>query len=358
MGKYLMLDIGAGTMDILYLDTRSRLQYKAVVKSPVQVIADQINKIKGRLIVTGCEMGGGPVSAAIKERAAVSEVVISHTAASTLHHDPEQVRSFGIRIIDDTEADRLTQKDPSHAVTTEDIQKDRILNIVKGFGVPPVFDAVAVCAQDHGKAPAGTSHLDFRHSLFKAILDKHPYPGALLYRSTNVPKVMSRLSSIAHSVEKLPTDRVYVMDSGMAAILGASMDASARPLERIIVLDIATSHTVGAAMEKDLISGFFEYHTRDITPHRLEELLRALSDGKLSHNTILKEGGHGAYIRGAFGFENVQLILATGPKRFLMKNSSLPIHPGAPWGDNMMTGTVGLFEAMKNKEKIGPVDIV
>lgn len=35
MSKFLMLDIGAGTMDVLYYDIDSGLHYKAVVKSPV-----------------------------------------------------------------------------------------------------------------------------------------------------------------------------------------------------------------------------------------------------------------------------------------------------------------------------------
>lgn len=358
MGKYLMLDIGAGTLDILYLDTKTRLHYKAVVKSPVRDIAERIGNIKGRLIVTGCEMGGGFVSESLKKRAAVSDVVISASAALTLHHDPERVKSFGINIIDDDEADRMTTESPDHALTLEDIQIERILNIVKGFGVTPSFDAVAVCAQDHGTPPDGVSHLDFRHNLFKKTLDQHPYPGALLYRSEHVPAVMNRLSSIARSTHRLPTERVYVMDSGMAAILGASMDPMAGLHDRIIVVDIATSHTVGAAMEKGVLAGFFEYHTTDITPNRLDHLLKALPDGTLSHKAILKEGGHGAYIRHALGFDTVQLILATGPKRGMMKHTRLPILPGAPWGDNMMTGAVGLFEAMRQKEEIEPVDII
>jgi hypothetical protein len=29
---------------------------------------------------------------------------------------------------------------------------------------------------------------------------------------------------------------------------------------------------------------------------------------------------------------------------------------GAPWGDNMMTGTVGLLEAVRLRENLPPID--
>ena len=34
MSRFLMVDIGAGTMDVLWYDTNTDLHYKAVVKSP------------------------------------------------------------------------------------------------------------------------------------------------------------------------------------------------------------------------------------------------------------------------------------------------------------------------------------
>ena len=145
------------------------------------------------------------------------------------------------------------------------------------------------------------------------------------------------------------------MDSGMAAILGASTDPQAKLQERILVLDVATSHTVGAALEHGEMAGFFEYHTREITLERLEALLVDLAEGKLVHEKILEEGGHGAYTRKAFGFQSVEMILATGPKRRLVEKSRLPITLGAPLGDNMMTGTAGVLEAIRRRQGLDPV---
>ena len=138
-------------------------------------------------------------------------------------------------------------------------------------------------------------------------------------------------------------------------ILGASLDGKCRQKKCFLVLDIATSHTVGAAMDGGALAGFFEYHTGDITLDRLEGLLRDLADGKLSHRQILSEGGHGAFLRRAIGFSAVETIVATGPKRKMLAKSRLPIEFGAPWGDNMMTGTVGLLEALRRHKGLDPI---
>ena len=356
MGRYLMLDIGAGTMDMLCFDTDQDLHYKAVVRSPVRVLADEIRRTRSNLVVTGVEMGGGPVSQALIERAKTNEVVMSTSAAATIHHNVEKVAAHGIRVVAADEAEGLIENSDFSPIRSGDLQIERIRRLVEGLGLPFAFDAVAICAQDHGVPPPGVSHLDFRHRMFTAVLEKEPTPYALLYRSDEVPAEMNRLTSISEDARSLPADRIYVMDSGMAAILGASKDTLATGMRRILVLDIATSHTVGAALEDGVLCGFFEYHTRDVTVARLDRLLRDLPDGKLSHRQILEEGGHGAYSRSAFGYDQVQRILATGPRRRLAASSSLPIVFGAPWGDNMMTGTVGLMEAVRLREELPVLD--
>jgi len=347
-----MVDVGAGTMDILYYDDTTDLHYKAVVRSPVRSVAEKAESLSGNLLITGCEMGGGPISAVLRQRAQTAEVVMTVSAAFTLHHDLEKVRSWDIRVIEDAEIEAYRKKKDYRTLTLGDIDIERLRQIVEGFGVPFAFDIVGLCAQDHGMPPDGSSHLDYRHNIFKEKLNDNPFPHALLYKKDSVPKNLNRLRSIAWRAGDLPTDEIYVMDSGMAAILGASTDNLAQAKEKILVLDIATSHTVGAALVGREIAGFFEYHTHDITLERLESLLETLADGKLIHQKILQEGGHGAYTRKAFGFKNVEAIIATGPRRKLVKDSRLPICFGAPWGDNMMTGTVGILEAIRRQTRL------
>jgi len=355
MSKSLMLDVGDGTMHILYYDDESGLHYKAVVKSPVLTVSEKARRLQGNILVRGTEMGGGPVSEILIARAKEFQVLMTPSAALTLHHDPERVKTMGIRVVDETEAAALWATGRYGNLTLGDLEMPRLQGLVESFGVPFTFDVVGICAQDHGMPPQGVSHLDFRHTLFKLNLDKNPFPHALLYGRDEIPSPLNRLRSIAESARDLPAQEIYVMDSGMAAILGGTLDPLAKSKERIIVLDLATSHTLGAALENGEIAGFFEYHTRDITLHGLESLVVELAEGKLVHQKVLQQGGHGAYVRKAFGYERNQIILATGPKRRLIEKSRLPIQPGAPLGDHMMTGTAGLLEAIRRRKGLDPI---
>lgn len=355
MSKFLMIDVGAGTMDVLFLDSEAGLQYKAVLRSPVLTVAEQAARTPGNLLITGVEMGGGPLAAILRQRAQRDEIVMSSSAAMTLHHQVEQVRSWGIRVIPDGEAEDFRPTAGFTVLSLADIDKDRLRSLFFCFGVSFRFDVVGVCAQDHGIPPEGSSHLDHRHRIFAAALDQNPTPNALLFSHDKIPETFHRLRCAARCAMDLPTREAYAMDSGMAAILGASMDIMIGGRERILVLDVATSHTVGAALTGGEIAGFFEYHTRDVTRQRIEYLLEAMADGNLEHSRILREGGHGAYIRRAIGFDRVEDIVATGPKRSLIEGSRLPIRLGSPGGDNMMTGTVGLLEAIRREKGLPPL---
>ncbi len=355
MKKFLMLDVGAGTLDVLYYDADSSLHYKAVVRSPVLTVAEKAEAAPGNLLVQGTEMGGGPVSTVLTERARQARVIMSPAAAATLHHDVERVRSWGIGVLDEDELKKYAEDPGYTTLTLGDLELERIERIVQTLGVSFSFDAVGICAQDHGVPPKGVSHLDFRHALLKAHLDESPLLHRLLFRKDEIPAPFNRLRSIAKGAERLPTREIYVMDSGMAAILGASLDPRAKSKRKILVLDIATSHTVGATLDDGELAGFFEYHTRDISLHKLEQLVMDLADGKLEHRRIVEEGGHGAYVRKALGFQALEIIVATGPKRRLVESSRLAIHPGAPLGDNMMTGTAGIFEAIRRRNDLAPI---
>lgn len=358
MSTYLLIDIGAGTMDILYWDDASPLHYKAVVRSPVPCLAQEIGNCPGDLLITGQEMGGGNLAGVLKERARTNRVVISEKASATLHHDTDRIESWGIEVVAEPAAQKMLADNRfSHFVTT-DLDRERLENIVKGLGVAFEFDVVGICAQDHGVPPKGVSHLDFRHRLFTAILDKTPHAHALVYEKEAVPASMNRLAAIAGSAGHLPAEAVFVMDSGMAAIQGASLDSLAVNRRTLAVLDVATSHTLVAILEDGDIAGFFEYHTSDISGAKIDCLLKDLAEGKLNHQEILDEGGHGAYLRRAVGFERVERIIATGPKRALLEDSGLPILYGAPMGDNMMTGTLGLLSAIRNRQGLGQLPII
>jgi uncharacterized protein (DUF1786 family) len=347
VSRFLCIDIGAGTMDMLWYDTDSVHHYKAVAVSPVRTIALQAAGLPGDLVVTGCEMGGGPITTVLRERAKTHRVVASASSAATLHHDPGKVRGWGITVVDDLEAERLVGREGTAHLVLRDLEPGRIESLIAGLGVPFEFDAVLVCAQDHGSPPPGTSHLDFRHRIYRSRLEHCPHPHALLFSADEVPPELNRLRAIAQTAGRLPTAAVYVMDSGMAAVTGAAQDWHARRARRFTVLDVATSHTVCAALADGELAAMVEYHTADITRERLEALLVDLAAGTLDHRSVLAEGGHGAVVRAAAGPEALETIIATGPKRRLVHGSRLPMVYGAPLGDNMLTGCVGMLEALR-----------
>ncbi|MBN1106950.1 MAG: pyruvate formate-lyase activating enzyme, partial [Deltaproteobacteria bacterium] len=160
------------------------------------------------------------------------------------------------------------------------------------------------------------------------------------------------------AARELPAEEIFVMDSGMAAILGASLDVGAAGKQRVLTLDLATSHTVGAVLEEGKISGFFEYHTEGLKRPRLEELVKDLADGNLTHSQILSEGGHGAYTRRAPGFSAIERIVVTGPRRGILEEIQPPWMLGAPFGDNMMTGTVGVLEAIRRRKGLSGLPLL
>ncbi|MEJ2641420.1 MAG: DUF1786 family protein [Desulfosarcinaceae bacterium] len=348
MARWLMLDIGAGTMDLLVVDGEDGQSYKAVAKSPIRTAAEEIEATSGPLAVTGGEMGGGRVTALLKERAATQRVVIAESAAATLHHDRERVAAWGLEVVSDDDARLAADTKEMGHIHLADLQPGRIEALVTALGVPFKFEAVAVCAQDHGVAPPGVSHLDFRHNLFAEALSRAPLPHTLLHASEEVPKSFNRLRTIAVSAAALPTESVYVMDSGMAAITGAAQDPHTAEAG-CVVLDIATSHTVGASLRGQEVLGIFEYHTHDVTAVVLDDLLTGLVAGTLSHEAILARGGHGAFIRQALTCADPCPVIATGPRRRLARDSRFDLVWGAPWGDNMMTGTVGLYTALARR---------
>jgi uncharacterized protein (DUF1786 family) len=135
MSKFLLVDIGAGTMDVLWYDTESELHYKAVVQSPVRNLAQKAAELSGNLLVSGTEMGGGPITAVLKERAKFAKVVMSASAAATLHHNPARVRSWGIDIVEDTKIEDLAPAEKYSHLVLGDLEIERLRRIVEGFGV-------------------------------------------------------------------------------------------------------------------------------------------------------------------------------------------------------------------------------
>ncbi len=354
MARFLAVDVGAGTLDAMYLDNQSGDQFKFVAKSPTRRLAEEIRACRReRILITGHQMGGGPIAEAIRTRAHECRVMMTRSAAETIHHRMKKVRDLGAILVSQKEAQREGRRPNVGWFKTGDLSTGEIMAMLKSMGIQPAVDFFGIAVQDHGTPKGKISSLDFRHHIFRKIIEETPKPSAFLFESDRIPSYLRRMRAVAMDAKGIPSRKVYLMDTGIAAILGASSDPAARAKKSILVLDIATSHTLGALLVDGEIGGFFEYHTSALTPQRLESLIIDLADGKLSHEKVLAEGGHGAYTRKAVGFDQVEIILATGPKRRILEHVRVnSIFLGAPFGDNMMTGTAGLILAMAEREGV------
>jgi uncharacterized protein (DUF1786 family) len=302
-------------------------------------------------------MGGGPVTDAIRAKARQVRVMMTRSAAETIHHRKERIKNLGVMLISAKAAKGEAKKRGTSWFKAGDIVVEDIVTMLKSMGIDPVVDFFGICVQDHGTPQEKISSVDFRHHIFKGIIDEDPRPSAFLFEADRIPFYLRRMRAAAMDAKGITSGKIYLMDTGMAAILGASNDPSARGKGSIMVLDIASSHTLGALLLDGEIGGFFEYHTSAITPEILEVLIVDLAEGRLSHERVVAEGGHGAYTRKAPGFDGVEIILATGPKRRILNGVRVEgIVPGAPFGDNMMTGTAGLILAMAEREGVSLED--
>jgi uncharacterized protein (DUF1786 family) len=352
MARLLAIDVGAGTLDALFLDTATGDQFKFVAKSPTRVLGEKIGTCTAKtILITGRQMGGGPVTAAIKAKAREARILMTRSAAGTIHHRRGRIERLGVTLISEREALREATKRKTAYFKTGDIVAENIKSMLTSMGLEPVIDYLGVAVQDHGTSEKPVSSLDFRHHIFRQIIEQSPKPSSFLFEASEIPPFLRRLRAAAMDGRRISEGRVYVMDTGMAAILGASSDPETRGRNPIIVLDVATSHTLGALLVDAEIGGFFEYHTSAVTPKLLRSLVIDLAEGRLSHETVVAQGGHGAYIREAVGFDRIELVLATGPKREILDGIGLEkMRLGAPFGDNMMTGASGLMLAMAERE--------
>ena len=85
------------------------------------------------------------------------------------------------------------------------------------------LEAIAVAVFDHGNAPAGVSDRQFRFDYLDERIRTKNSLSAFAYLSNDIPKIMTRLQSVADSAGELPCPLV-VMDTAPAAVLGAGFD--------------------------------------------------------------------------------------------------------------------------------------
>ncbi len=368
--KILTVDIGTGTQDIFLYDSNLDIEngFKLVLPSPTMMVHRRLKQAlpsRRPILLTGHQMGGGPSAWAIEEYARAGiPVYMTPSAATTLNDELDKVEKLGIKIVGEDEVQGLQVAGLKvERLELRDFDFELISKTFSDYGVSlDDLSAIAVAVFDHGNAPAGVSDRQFRFDYLDERIKEKNSLSAFAYLSNDIPKIMTRLQSVADSAHALPCPLV-VMDTAPAAVLGANFDPTVMKRERKIIVNVGNFHTLAFRLG-DGIEGVFEHHTGEIDLPKLESLIRRLADGSLKHEDVFDDMGHGALVYGTnpfeFGKDEFDVVV-TGPRRsmFNLESDSLlsdvkqraaslqRLKPyfAVPFGDMMIAGCFGLLAA-------------
>lgn len=356
--KILSVDIGTGTQDIYLYQAGLDIEngFKLVVPSPTMRVFRLLKEASKRgepVVLSGVTMGGGPSHWAAHDHVkAGNALYATPDAARSFNDDLEAVQEIGIQIIGEDEVNSL----PSDVrrIDLKDFDFPAIRGALAEFGVSlNDLDAAAVAVFDHGAAPPGISDRQFRFDyLAERLNPQDSGPGEstlskLAFRRGEIPEKMTRLRAVEISAGDVDAP-LLVMDTAPAAVLGATLDPAVKSRSRIMVANIGNLHTLAFRLNGKQVEGIFEHHTGLINTDKLDSTLRSFADGTLTHQEIFDDHGHGSLIYSTDSYdltEGAFNLVVTGPRRNLMRGSTLRPYFAAPFGDMMLTGCFGLLAA-------------
>ncbi|RJQ40697.1 MAG: pyruvate formate lyase-activating protein [Dehalococcoidia bacterium] len=342
--RLLCIDVGSGTQDILLLDTTRTAEnaIQFVMPSPTVLVARRIRQATARkkvIFLAGETMGGGACTIALREHLAAGlSVYATERAARTFSNDLGKVTSWGVKLVSDGEAASIRN---GVKITTGDVDFALLERAFSAWDVKLDPGVIGVAVLDHGAAPPGESERRFRFRYLEDRLKKQATLESLVYRASEVPEHFTRMQAVARSLgERTP---LVLMDTGAAAVLGASLDGEGACHPERLAVNLGNSHTLAFHLEGLKVLGMFEHHTSMLSLQRLETLLARLVSGELTNDEVWNEGGHGALVLSGGGSP---FLLATGPRRALIRPSRLKPCFAAPFGNMMLAGCFGLVRAM------------
>ncbi len=349
--KILAIDIGTGTQDILLFDSTTTIEncFKMVMPAPTVIAAGRIRqatRARKPLALTGTNMGGGPVTGAMRDHVKAGLPVFATVeAATTFDDDMEVVKGMGVTLVSEDELRRMAG---AHCVVLKDLDLEMIGRALGAFGVPLDWDALAVAVFDHGNAPPRYSDRRFRFDhLRRQVTQGTRDVSSFCYLAHEVPEYMTRMRAVVQTAgEGVP---LLMMDTAEAAVLGSLEDRNvARHLCKVVA-NLGNEHTLAFHLHGSTILGLFEHHTHLLDRHRLEEYIRRLARGDLDGEAIWRDQGHGAIV--LEGGEELGFLSVTGPQRSMLYGSALDAYFATPHGDMMMAGCFGLVRAWAVKHQ-------
>ncbi|MFL5629526.1 MAG: DUF1786 domain-containing protein [Ktedonobacteraceae bacterium] len=367
--RVLAVDVGTGTQDILLFESGKTIEncFKMVMPSPTVIVAERIKRATERgqpLLLTGVTMGGGPCHWAARDHALAGyAVAVTPEAGRTFDDDLNMVKQMGFEIVHEDEAAariKLQRGELLH-IELQDFDAQAIMTALHAFDVDPAVDALAIAAFDHGAAPPGVSDRRFRFDFIARTVQQNPAPSAFAYAAEHTPADLTRLRAIAVSAARYkdlsrssPAIPLLLMDTGSAAVLGSLEDPHVRQQRNSLLCNIGNFHTLAFHLMDGRIAGIFEHHTGEIKRTQLEDMLVKLARGTLTNDEVFNTSGHGALVLDhsvpSSNSSTLPFLAVTGPRRELLRGSSLHPYEATPHGDMMLAGCFGLLRALADHE--------
>ena len=351
--KILCVDVGTGTQDILLFDSRLDLEngFKLVVPSPTMLVHRQLKEAtrhQQAVLLSGVTMGGGPSHWAAEAHAQAGfPIYATPDAARSFNDDLEAVAAMGITVVSEDEALRLP--DSVLRLELRDFDFMAIADTFAKFSVKlDDLAAVAVAVFDHGNAPPGYSDRQFRFDYLDQRLQGTKRLSTFAFCAQDVPGIMTRLQAVVASSTGIEAPLV-VMDTAPAAVLGALYDPNVAAQPRKLVANVGNFHTLAFRLGPAGVEAVFEHHTGLLDLPKLETLLLALAAGTLQHSDVFDDHGHGALVYDPTPLDlrsQEYGVIVTGPRRGLMRASSLRPYFAVPFGDMMIAGCFGMLAAV------------
>ena len=348
------MDIGSGTKDILLYDERKSLEncIKMILPSPTTVYATKVNEATKsgiNLLITGDTIGGGKMTSSILNHLENGlEVYMYKKVAYSIRNDIDEVKSYGIKIID---GDKLPESFHGKILEINEVNINDLHEFLLNFNEDlSDVDVVAIAVQDHGIPPKGMSNRKFRIDFIRKRIVKNPNLESLAFIEDDIPNNFLRMkSAIQASKRELPESKVLVMDTSLVALKGCSLDPAVVKDNIILAVNFGNEHTLAAILIGNIVTGMMEHHTELLTTKEIASFLKKFISGELTNKEIYDNGGHGAFYTSKFHKTKIDSIVVTGPNRNLIKNAGLDYFFATPAGDMMMTGPIGLVEISKNR---------
>lgn len=350
--KALALDVGAGTVDILLYEEGKPVENstKLVLPSPPRYFAESIKQATSsgvNVTLSGYTIGGGPLTPKVRKHIQAGyNVYMTPSAAYSIRNRLTEVKEMGVKVIKD-----VKEAEGKH-IKLDEVRLPKIEAFLGAYGETiRDVDFVALSVKDHGAPGKKMSNREFRIDKFKEYMSRDPTLNSFLFKDDKVPEYYIRMRSGVEAVKAfLPDMEVYVMDTSPSAVRGCLEDPRVDDKGTVLAVNVGNGHTMAAVVKGREILGFFEHHTGALSGERLEDLLVRLGEGELTHSEIFEEGGHGAVMLGEMhGFNGLDAVAVTGPRRGILKQCPFKYVNAAPGGDVMMTGTVGILRTVLEK---------